>query len=185
MLIFSYKKDNLSNPDIRFRSKDSRPDRKDFSNIKDYLDALEEYYDQNPNERPQIKKVIAKAQNSVLNDPDSQQAHDDSMEYYQRVEKQKVPLNETLKRMREFWIDQMYPIRLWQEEIVKRGGKLPNTIYKGETTKVDPYRDVRNMFGRMEALYRTFQEDNIEPIQDAIANIVKSGMPVEGITLDS
>lgn len=166
-----------NNPDIRFRSKQKRPQRDDFPTIREYLTALEDYYKNNPDQAPQVRKKANKVQNTILNNngliDKTIEAHRVASELYEEKKKEKVPIKETIGKVREFWFEEVMPLRTWQEEIIKRGGKLPKDV--------NPYRDMRNMFGRMEALYRKFQDENMNPIKETIAKIVKTGMKSNGI----
>lgn len=117
------------------------------------------------------------AQSAILNSDgfinDNIEALRAATEAYNEQAPGKVPLKKSLEQMREFWIDQNMPIRRWEEEIKKRGGK------QDDNSK--PYRDIRNMFGRMEALYRKFQDQKMNPIKDSIVKLVDSGIDSKSI----
>ncbi|MCF7859860.1 MAG: hypothetical protein K9N07_11150 [Candidatus Cloacimonetes bacterium] len=162
-----------------------KPKKEDYPLMSDYLKDLEKYYKENPDKAFPLKQKITQAQNAVFEDnglvDETIEAHKRAMEVYSEKEKEKVPIKETIDKMREFYNDDNLPIRRWQEAIIKHGGKLPETEYEGEKTKIDAYRDIRNMFGRMEALYEEFQQENIKPVIESFTKIIKSGMKSEGI----
>jgi len=111
-------------------------------------------------------------QNAILNDNGSLdtklEAITAASQAYNHSGNVKVPWDETVDKMREFWSDENLPIRRWEEEILKREGS------QDDNSKA--YRDMRNSFGRMEALYREFQEGKINPVKASIVKLVKSGV---------
>jgi hypothetical protein len=80
---------------------------------------------------------------------------------------------ETLEGIREYIQDLSLPIRRFEEELLRRGGKQDNTS--------KPYRDMSLSFGRQEKLYNDYFEGKMKPILQAVADIKRAGMRGEDI----
>jgi len=72
---------------------------------------------------------------------------------------------EVLQGIREYIQDMNLPIRKFEEEVLKRGGKQDNNS--------KPYRDSSLSFGRQEKLYNDFVEKKMKPVIKVVADITK------------
>jgi hypothetical protein len=82
-------------------------------------------------------------------------------------------LKENIQKIREFWQDVNLPIRKLEEAVKERGGKINN--------KARPYRDINLSFGRMEEIYQEYQREKMDPILDAMRDLVKEGLNLDYI----
>lgn len=133
-----------------------RPKASDYEFAADYLNALSEYEKSNfRTQKVRKETVLGRA-----------------AEAYR--EKEAVRTGEqTLQGIREYIQDMNLPVRKFEEEILKRGGKQDNTS--------KPYRDISLSFGRMEKLYNDYNDEKMKPVIQAVADIKKAGMPGEDV----
>ncbi|HBE43196.1 MAG TPA: hypothetical protein DDW27_18740, partial [Bacteroidales bacterium] len=140
----------------RSRENLQKPQASDFNTAEEYLEAVDNYKN--------AKFRIAKAYNQRL--------IDQAAEVYKQKETKRT-LEETKQGIREYIQDISLPIRKFEEEVLKRGGKQDN--------QSKPYRDTSLSFGRQEKLYNDFFEDKMKPVLGVVANIKKYGVPGENI----
>lgn len=91
--------------------------------------------------------------------------------YKEKEAKRTIP--ETIQGIREYIQDMNLPIRKFEEEVLKRGGKQDNNS--------KPYRDTSLSFGRQEKLYTDFFEQKMKPILRSISKMKKAGIPGEEV----
>lgn len=91
--------------------------------------------------------------------------------YKEKEARREIP--ETIQGIREYIQDMNLPIRKFEEEVLKRGGKQDNSS--------KPYRDTSLSFGRQEKLYTDFFEQKMKPILRSISKMKKAGIPGEEV----
>ena len=152
---------NYTENDIHYMLRRSRenlqkPKASDFNTAEEYLEAVDK--------RKNAKFRIAKAYKDNIV---SQAA-----EVYKEKEARRT-IDETKQGIREYIQDLNLPIRKFEEEVLKRGGKQDN--------ESKPYRDTSLSFGRQEKLYNDFFDQKMKPVLAAVANIKKSGASGEEV----
>jgi hypothetical protein len=94
-------------------------------------------------------------------------------EVYRDKENAKRSWKDIRDGMIEFYKDSERPIRRLQERIKELGGKI--------TDKSNPYRDITLAKGRLEALYREFNDTKMKPVIQTVTKIIKSGVNGDNI----
>jgi len=82
-----------------------------------------------------------------------------------RLERSK---KEVIDGMIQFWKEHDLPLKRFEQWIQQQGGKI--------TDDSQPYRQMSLSKGRLEKLYGEFKVNLINPLTDAITNIIKSGI---------
>ena len=114
--------------------------------------------------------IAANRPNTIADDIETLET---ATKIYKEKPRVKPKFSDIIEGMREFYIDETLPIRRHFDEIVKRGGIIDDNS--------KPYRDMRNSFGRMEAMYREYQEQIINPVIEDLADFQKAGVNVDSI----
>lgn len=140
----------------RSRENLQKPRASDYTSAQEYLEATDSY------EKARFRIAQAYKKNIV----------DQAAEVYKEKEA-KRSIEETKQGIREYIQDLNLPIRKFEEEVLKRGGK------QGNDSK--PYRDTSLSFGRHEKLYNDFFDQKMKPVLSAVANIKKTGIPGENV----
>jgi hypothetical protein len=91
--------------------------------------------------------------------------------YKEKESKRTLP--ETIQGIREYIQDINLPVRRFEEDLLKRGGKQDNDS--------KPYRDMSLAFGRQEELYTKFFKQKMKPVLQSVSNIKRAGMPGDEI----
>jgi len=152
---------NYTENDIHYMLRRSRenlqkPKSSDFNTAEEYLEAIDK--------RKNAKFRIAKAYKDNIVSK--------AAEVYKEKEARRT-IEETKQGIREYIQDLNLPIRKFEEEVLKRGGKQDNSS--------KPYRDTSLSFGRQEKLYNDFFDQKMKPVLAAVANIKKSGASGEEV----
>jgi len=133
----------------------SRPQPENFEYAGEYMQASEVYF--------RSRKAAAAKRNTTLGR---------AAEAYSERKAIRTG-EETLQGIREYIQDLSLPVRKFEEEVLRRGGKQDNTS--------KPYRDMSLSFGRQEKLYKDYFEGKMKPVLQAVAEIKRAGMPGEEV----
>lgn len=160
------------------RSARIKPFPEDYDLITDYLTDAEAYNNKVNAPARELAFRLEEIQNTedaniMMSLADEDELTDyDPAEYAARVysenKKAKKNMKDWFERMRELHIDNAIPIRRHGEMVVAMGGTM--------TDDSNPYRDLRNSFGRAEELYRQYAEKYMEPIIKAVFMLEVSGI---------
>ena len=152
---------NYSENDIhdmlrRSRENLHKPQANNYTNAEEYLEAIDTY------EKARFRVAKAYSKNIV----------DKAAEAYKEKEV-KRSIKETKQGIREYIQDLNLPVRKFEEEVLKRGGK--------QDDQSKPYRDTSLSFGRQEKLYNDFFDQKMKPVLNTVAKMKKTGIPGENI----